>query len=301
MLHKELLLFWYQKNLEIIGRYKKMWKIRPIASYLGRTKSFVLSKCKSDFVKLDNRSMYIPEDEYLHVVVLEHRGNETKFVKKLVKKSDNVLVLGANIGYWTCLFAELVGKTGKVFAFEASPYNIKFLKKNVELNGFKNVTIEQKAVADRSYKTRLFLSDSTMDNRIYDEHDGRKSVEVDVVQLDDYFKNLDISFNIIKSNIQGADFGAILGAVELFKKSKNLKLIIEFSPSQTTRSETNPIDFINFIENEGFKFYEIRWFNKKLIPLQTSDLKKFVQKMYDTNLLCVKEKLPTNKISQMKF
>ena len=50
-----------------------------------------------------------------------------------------------------------------------------------------NKPSEQKAVADKSYSSKLYLSESTMDNRIYDPQTNRKSIDVDVVNLDNYF------------------------------------------------------------------------------------------------------------------
>lgn len=285
---KKFLLKWYKLHLLTIGRIEKVWTFRPTATYLGRTRTFVTSRCGSDFVVLDGRSMSLPKDEYFHVVIMEHEGYETKFVKNIVKKGDNILVLGANIGYWTCLLAELVGNTGRVFAFEPSPYNFEFLKKNVDVNGYRNVTLEQKAVADKNYKTLLYLSDTTMDNRIYDTHKNRKSVEVEVIRLDDYFKNLDVSIDFVKSNIQGADFAAIQGMSELLKKSRNVKLIVEFQPITDEEFGYDTKEFIEFLENEGFKFYDIKWFYKKLKPLQASMLKNCAKKDVGLNLFCTR-------------
>jgi len=43
---------------------------------------------------------------------------ETNFVKDKIKEKNIVLDIGANIGYYTLIFAKLVGNNGKVFAFE---------------------------------------------------------------------------------------------------------------------------------------------------------------------------------------
>lgn len=288
---KKILLFCFKKHMELAAKHPKLWEYRPIASYLGRMKTFVLSQCKTDFVKLDGRSMILPENEFLHLILFEHEGLDTKVVRKLVKKGENALILGANIGYWTCLLAELVGESGKVFAFEPSPTTFEFLKKNVEINGYNNVTLEQKAVADKSYHTKLYLSDGgSMDNRIYDPHMDRKTVDVDVVKIDDYFKNSELKFDFIKINIQGADFAAIEGMVSLLKKSPNAKLIIEFAPEMSKEFGTDPNKFIDNMAEKNYNFYELWWYDKKIKPITIEKLKNYAKKNIDTNLVCIKRK-----------
>ena len=60
---------WRKKYCFIVfaAKHPNLWNYRPIASYLGRMKTFVLSQCKSDFVKLDKISMTLPENEFLHL------------------------------------------------------------------------------------------------------------------------------------------------------------------------------------------------------------------------------------------
>lgn len=67
---------------------------------------------------------------------------EDKFNKVLlacVKKNDVVWDIGANIGHYTKLFADLAGSQGKIFAFEPSPQNYKRLALN--LQGVANVVL----------------------------------------------------------------------------------------------------------------------------------------------------------------
>ena len=90
---------------------------------------------------------------------------ETDVMKKIVKKGDVDLDLGANIGYYTLIFAKIVGKNGKVFAFEPDLTNFTLLKKNVEINGYKNVVLINKAVSDKTGKLKLFLNERNHDER----------------------------------------------------------------------------------------------------------------------------------------
>jgi FkbM family methyltransferase len=56
--------------------------------------------------------------------------------------------VGANVGFYTLLFAELVGEGGQVFAFEPAPRNVELLRRHVEMNRYQNVRIFPCALGD---------------------------------------------------------------------------------------------------------------------------------------------------------
>ncbi len=66
--------------------------------------------------------------------------------------------LGANIGLFTLLASRLVGDSGKVFSFEPDPENAARLRRNVERNGFTNVTVIEKGIWSASTKLNFLKS-----------------------------------------------------------------------------------------------------------------------------------------------
>ena len=96
--------------------------------------------------KLFHRILYrlLSLENYLRVVSrmfflyralgLGREGRALEYVyhlPQLVKQGDKVIDIGANLGYYTCPLADLVGDSGRVYAVEPVPVIFSVLKRNV--------------------------------------------------------------------------------------------------------------------------------------------------------------------------
>ena len=76
-------------------------------------------------VTIAGKDLFVdPEDQIITPCLLEHgvwEPSVTELVSDEIRSGDTVLDIGANVGYYTLLFAELVGEHGRVFAFEPDP------------------------------------------------------------------------------------------------------------------------------------------------------------------------------------
>ncbi len=131
----------------------------------------MVSFLKSNFAEVQGQKMFLDKKDVLGLSINGvYEPLETKLVRKEVKKSDVVLDIGANIGYYTLILAKLVGKKGRVFAFEPDPTNFALLKKNISINGYKNVILVPKAVAGKTRRG------NTCDGRQRSDTDTKGSV-----------------------------------------------------------------------------------------------------------------------------
>lgn len=73
---------------------------------------------------------------------------EYKILESLIRPGDWVLDIGANVGHYTKRFSELVGRNGRVIAFEPVPTTFSLLSANAELFANRNVSLINAAVSD---------------------------------------------------------------------------------------------------------------------------------------------------------
>jgi FkbM family methyltransferase len=122
--------------------------------------------------------------------------------------------VGAHVGYFTVLLAKQVGPSGEVVAFEPNPNIFEILKENVALNGYRNVILENKAVADQAGQVELRLSSRLpqegIDSIISDPGPGPR-IKVLAVRLDDYFGSGSNRVGFVKMDIEGAEALALEG------------------------------------------------------------------------------------------
>lgn len=82
------------------------------------------------------------------------------FFSSVVRPGMTVVDVGANKGQMALIFAALVGRTGRVFAWEPAPAEFASLCRNLDLNDLRQVVPVRAAAADKD-GTVLFTYDAT--------------------------------------------------------------------------------------------------------------------------------------------
>ncbi len=244
-------------------------------------------------VLVQGHRMWLDEKDTLELATREiYEPLETEIFKQEIKPGQTVLDIGANIGYYTLIAAKLVGPGGRVYAFEPDPANFQLLKKNVEQNGYENVTLVNRAVADRNGSAKLYLNETNKgDHRIYDSKDGRPSITIQMIRLDEFFKKIDKKVHFIKMDIQGAEAAALNGMKGLIRRNRPLKLVSEFSPGSLKLFKQDPWKYLQTLQKLGFKLSEISESEKSIKPFRLSALKRRLTDDSNdyTNLFCLKK------------
>jgi FkbM family methyltransferase len=216
---------------------------------------------------------------------------ETELVHRVICRGDVVLDIGAHVGYFTLLFARLVGDEGHVYSFEPDPQNFALLQRNVELNGYSNISLFRCAVTNETGAVKLYRSrENAGDHRIFLTN-GRDAIVVPAVRLDDHFRGYAGRLDFVKMDIQGAEVAALAGMSELLERTRPSRLIIEFAPDLLAAAGADPEELLGVL---GARGYEIR-------PLDGQQLAEYTEQPTAaltrgrgrgeerfTNLLCVR-------------
>jgi len=144
-----------------------------------------------------------------------------KFVE-YAKKSTVIYDIGSHIGYYTLLASRYAIPGGKIFSFEPLPENLQKLKNHVEINKRLNTVIIEKAVSFKTGEALFTNSDNSVANSICENSpmfQFGKTIEVKTTSLDDLLLNgFLLPPQLIKMDIEGAEFDALRGAEVLLKK-----------------------------------------------------------------------------------
>lgn len=172
-------------------------------------------------------------------------------LSRIIKPGMQILDIGANIGYYTIFFSRLVGKQGRVYAFEPEPLNFSYLKRNTR--NINNIILNNLAVSENSGEISLYCSDlSNVDAQTYDSGENRRALTVKCVSIDDYFPNAQ-KVDLVKLDIQGYEYFAIKGMVNTLANSAGVVLAGEFWPYGLKKSGVEPRQLIELLEKMNFE------------------------------------------------
>lgn len=215
-----------------------------------------------------------------------YSNGELTILKKISKFNPSVIFDGgANIGKYSLLINQLIPHV-KIFSFEPVENTFEILKKNVD--GVDNII---------PVGFGLYKDNCTKEINIYPSHghsslvdiqgwkyDAKEKQIIKLVNGDDFMKKNQITeIDLLKLDVEGVEYDALLGFDEHIEKGKIKMIQFEYGYINITTKKLL-IDFYNYLESKGYLI-------GKIFP-KTVEFRKYEYKYEDflgPNFIAVKE------------
>lgn len=170
-----------------------------------------------------------------------------------------------------------------MIAFEPMSWACSKLKRNIELNDFNNIVIEQIALSNVNQRAQniYFRSSWTIDPG--SSSNAKKKEDVDFITLDEYVRRNKINrIDFIKLDVDGYEYKIIQGARDTLKRDKPF-IVMELGIYTLQAVGDNGYDLANALSDIGYTFYS----EKDLAEFPDNDtLIESIPKDGTINVLC---------------
>jgi FkbM family methyltransferase len=207
------------RKLSLVGPSRFLW--RQYARVFGGG-----TECKAELFFGGTMKVILPEiiSQQIYTYGLFDEI-VTGMVLRTLRQGDVVLDIGAHFGYFTLLFAHLVGESGRVVSFEPTPSTFSVLRTNTA--GLKNVTPLNLAAGRQS--GRLTISDFGLIYSAWNTLSASSRmpsiltkpkvvVDTEVIRLDDWCERESIRPTVIKIDAENFEAEVLGGLCETLSR-----------------------------------------------------------------------------------
>jgi FkbM family methyltransferase len=214
-------------------------------AYLGRSTALcrVLGRYKMYVDTMDiGLSSHLLIDGYWEMWV-------TEAMLSFLRAPMVAIDVGANLGYYTMLMADLVGPAGRVHAFEPNPLIRQRLAHSVAVNGYGGrTTVHGEPLSDRAGETvRLIVPEGEPKNaHILPDGPDATGLTLQTTTIDALVGDGPVDF--IKIDAEGAELAIWHGMRRLLDRRQSLAIFLEFNPARYA----DAAGFLTGIRAQGF-------------------------------------------------
>lgn len=181
-------------------------------------------------------------------------------VGQLVGPGHVVVDAGANFGWFTLLFADLVGPTGAVHAFEPVRATFDGLQLNLRLNGEPSqVRCCLSALGERNGEVEMFTfaelgpAYSSLSTLGLEEY---SVVKAEMITLDSYWAKIGTSpIRLLKIDVEGSELSVLRGADSILDDDNAPLVLFEINSETASAFGYTTQDLLDHMTPRGYQFF----------------------------------------------
>jgi FkbM family methyltransferase len=249
-----------------------------VAKSLGIADKPYTKRLHNNFYMLLNPTEHIQQQLFWYGCYEKELGD---LLKKMLRSNDVFIDIGANIGYFSLLSAN-VSPSVKVISFEPGKDLFQKMKENFSINDSKNIVAINAAVGEINEERELFLSDANnlgMSSFHQPENYSGRKEKVVVITIDDWYKTSGLGkIDLIKLDIEGSELAALKGMSAVLEKQKPA-LIVEINPEILSLFDLKPLDIYNYLNQFNFDRFLISG-NGRLEHLNSNEISQTINVLF---------------------
>ena len=189
---------------------------------------------------------------------------------KLAPHAAIIFDIGANVGLYS-LLAAAANPASRIHAFEPTPEIGEAFRENIRLNSFRNIVVNALGVGNRSGEA--FLQRFMGGEDIYDgmnfisvQKSESSNLPINVITITDYCRqNGIVRIDLMKMDIEGGEYDALLGAKNLLESKSIGCIFLELVESQANRFGHSTVEIKRLLANGGYQIFTLH--ANKLVPV----------------------------------
>ena len=247
-------------------RFKQMLLRMPIIKKIAL--HFNLAPCKPlickgpgfDICVRPPKNSHVGRDLYFYGI---WEKEMTSIVKSKVQNGWNILDIGADVGYYSLLFASKCGEQGAVAAFDPDPEPWPILNYNIKMFPLSNISAFHLALSDHDGHGMMKVGGR---GQLFPDQEGKEddTSTVEMTTLDKFWPKLNWDhLDLVKIDTEGAEMSILLGMENIIKKYHPHLLI-----------EVHPLKLKKIFNSSAEKLFEYitEEFPYKLTPVDSKTL-----------------------------
>jgi len=168
----------------------------------------------------------------IEMLVGTYERDTIRVCERVILPGSVVVDIGAHVGYFSVIFSQLTGPSGRVFAFEPHSGNYEILCRNLRRRGLLAVEAIPMAVSDRVGEEVLHQTPLSMGHTLFNVKEHVIRAPVKTTSLDAFLEGRNIRDpNLVKIDVEGAEPEVLAGLNRLAGRALDLSLVLEFKPS----------------------------------------------------------------------
>lgn len=261
-----------QLPTQTIPVFNRLQRLRASARWtlLERTKPGAIIKARL----ADGHTMWLKVgDQISHHIFVNgvHESTATSTILPFVTPDMVILDIGANVGYYSLLFAQRTGPRGRVYAFEINPAVLDVLERNVSTSGLDNLETVRLAVSDEDGTVDFFVpkpgDEGEGSLRESTRYDAEQVMQVRATTIDHFLEEHAIDrVDLIKIDIEGGESAAFAGAHRLLSSTHRPIIMFEALDSACANFGIDWLGVLDQVRGYGYVIHQVDGGNFIAVP-----------------------------------